>query len=81
MECNIRLFHWNFAVEFGFGFVHSYAVVASLAIFVFEFLAFVAWFVFLVGEHDSIRSGLRWLGRPCGAQFWGHNANSTFLIW
>jgi hypothetical protein len=34
-----------------------------------------------VGEHDSIRSGLHWLGRLCGARFWGHNANATFIIW
>ena len=67
-------------------FVHScvvvVAVVAFLAIFVFEPVAFVAWFGFLVARcHGSIRNGLHLLGPLWSELFLGHNANSTSLIW
>ena len=69
-------------------FVHSCVVVvvvvvavAFLAIFVFEPVAFVAWFGFLVLWYCSIRNGLRLLGPLWSELFLGHNANSTSLIW
>lgn len=31
--------------------------------------------------HDSIHSGLHWLGLPLNAQFWGRNAAATYLVW
>lgn len=31
--------------------------------------------------HCSIRSGLHSLGLFWNARYWGHNSNSTFLIW
>ena len=66
-------------------FVHScvvVVVVAFLAIFVFEPVAFVAWFGFLVARcHGSIHNGLHLLGPLWSELFLGHNANSTSLIW
>lgn len=67
-----------------FAFVHScvvVVVVAFLAIFVFEPVASVAWFDFLVLWDGSIRNGLHLLGPLWSELFWGHNANSIFLIW
>lgn len=88
MVCNSHLTRCIFV--FAFAFLHSCAFVvlvaflaflAFLAIFVFEPVAFVAWFVFLVVLHDSIRNGLHLLGPLLSELFLGHNANSTSLIW
>ena len=67
---------------FAFAFVHScvVVVVAFLAIFVFESVAFAAWFGFLVVWYGSIRIGLHLLGPLWSELFLGHNANSTSLI-
>jgi len=71
MANNIHLTHSTFSV-------YNCVVVVVLAIFV---VAFVAWLVFLALAHDSTHSGLRLLGPPWNARFWGHNADSTFPIW
>ena len=65
-----------------FVFVHSCVVVAVfLAIFVFEPVAYVVWFGFLVVWcRGSIHNGLHLLGPLWSELFLGHNANSTSLI-
>ena len=80
MVCNSHQTRCIFV--FAFAFVHScVVVVAFLAIFVFEPVAFVALFGFLVLWHGSIHNGLHLLGPLWSELFLGRNANSTSLIW